>query len=85
MREWLEKNYKGSNTNYLEDIKKTEPMFQKIEYEQRDYTYTTSLLRQRQTKRIGSENCYMNSVQMRLQNNYNINFTNSQKVDINKK
>ena len=85
MREWLEKNYKGSNTNYLEDIKKTEPMFQKIEYEQRDYTYTTSLLRQRQTKRIGSENCYMNSVQMRLQNNYNINFTNSQKIDINKK
>ena len=46
MKEWLEKNYKGDNKAYLEDIKKAEQMFENVHYEQRDYTYTTSLVRQ---------------------------------------
>ena len=81
MREWLEKNYKGENKNYLEDIKKAEPMFVKVDYAQRDITYTTSLVRQMQSKRIGSQNMYSNSVQMRLQSNYNMNYARTQNLN----
>ena len=83
MREWLEKNYNGNNKAYLEDIKKAEPMFQEISYNQRDITYATSQIRQMQSKRVGSYNMYSNSVQMRLQNNYQINFAQSQKNNMN--
>lgn len=78
MRNWLEKNYKGDNKTYLEDIKKAEPMFKSFEYNLREVSYTTSQIRQMQSKRIGSYNLYSNSVQMRLQNNYQINFAQSQ-------
>ena len=78
MREWLEKNYKGNNNNYLEDIKKTEPMFQNIVYDHRTVSYTTSLVRQMQSKRVGSQNMYSNMAQVRLQNNYQMNFAQSQ-------
>ena len=81
MREWLEKKYKGENKNYLEDIKKAEPMFVKVDYAQRDITYTTSLVRQMQSKRIGSQNMYSNSVQMRLQSNYNMNYARTQNLN----
>ena len=79
MRVWLEKNYHGTNKVYLEDIKKAEPMFESVHYDQRGITYTTSQVRQMQSKRIGTYNMYSNSVQMRLQNNYQINFAQSQK------
>ena len=85
MREWLEKNYKGENKAYLEDIKKAEPMFQDFGYNQRDVTYTTSLVRQMQSKRVGSYNMYSNSVQVRLQSNYQMNYAQSQNVNNNNK
>ena len=78
MKEWLEKNYKGDNKNYLEDIKKSEQMFENDNYEQRDYTYTTSLVRQMQNKRIGSSSMnYSNKAQTRLQNAYILNYNKS--------
>ena len=85
MREWLEKNYNGNNKAYLEDIKKAEPMFQEITYNQRDITFATSQIRQMQSKRVGSYNMYSNSVQARLQSNYQMNFAQSQNVYNNKK
>ena len=83
MRVWLEKNYHGTNKVFLEDIKKAEPMFESVHYDQRGITYTTSQVRQMQSKRIGTYNMYSNSVQMRLQNNYQINFAQSQKNNMN--
>ena len=85
MREWLEKNYNGNNKAYLEDIKKAEPMFQEISYNQRAITFATSQIRQMQSKRVGSYNMYSNSVQARLQSNYQMNFAQSQNVYNNKK
>ena len=78
MREWLEKNYKGENKAFLEDIKKAEPMFENMMYDQRGITYATSQVRQMQSKRIGTYNLYSNSVQMRLQSNYQMNYAISQ-------
>ena len=83
MREWLEKNYKGHNKAFLEDIKKAEPMFESMMYDQRGITYATSQVRQMQSKRIGNYNLYSNSAQMRLQSNYQINFAQSQKNNMN--
>jgi hypothetical protein len=85
MREWLEKNYNGNNKAYLEDIKKAEPMFQEISYNQRAITFATSQIRQMQSKRVGSYNMYSNSVQARLQSNYQMNFAQSQNVYNNNK
>ena len=79
MRDWLEKNYKGDNKAYLEDIKKSEQLFEYEHYEQRDYTYTTSLVRQMQNKRIGSSSMnYSNKAQTKLQNAYIANYSKSQ-------
>ena len=78
MREWLEKNYKGDNKAFFEDIKKAEPMFENMMYDQRGITYSTSQVRQMQSKRIGNYNLYSNSAQMRLQSNYQMNYAISQ-------
>ena len=83
MRVWLEKNYHGTNKVFLEDIKKAEPMFENMMYDQRGITYATSQVRQMQSKRIGTYNMYSNSIQMRLQSNYQINFAQSQKNNMN--
>ena len=80
MREWLEKNYKGHNKAFLEDIKKAEPMFENMMYDQRGITYATSQVRQMQSKRIGTYNLYSNSVQMRLQSNYQMNYAMAQNM-----
>ena len=78
MREWLEKNYKGENKIYLEDIKKSEKMFEnRYEFEQKACSYVTSQVRQMQSKRVGSITNYTNSVQKALQSNYVINFNQS--------
>ena len=79
MREWLEKNYHGENKNYLEDIKKAEPMFERREYEQRDFTYATSQIRQMQSKRTGD--LYINRVQRELRHTYQNNYIQSQKIN----
>ena len=80
MREWLEKNYKGENKAFLEDIKKAEPMFESMMYDQRGITYATSQVRQMQSKRIGNYNLYSNSAQMRLQSNYQMNYAMAQNM-----
>ena len=80
MREWLEKNYKGHNKAFLEDIKKAEPMFENMMYDQRGITYSTSQVRQMQSKRIGNYNLYSNSAQMRLQSNYQMNYAMAQNM-----
>ena len=81
MREWLEKNYKGDNKNYLEDIKKAEPMFEKIRFEQRDFTYAISQTRQMQSKR---SEFYSNNVQRILSDNYQKAYSQSQLNNMNK-
>ena len=80
MRDWLEKNYKGHNKAFLEDIKKAEPMFESMMYDQRGITYATSQVRQMQSKRIGNYNLYSNSAQMRLQSNYQMNYAMAQNM-----
>ena len=80
MRDWLEKNYKGHNKAFLEDIKKAEPMFENMMYDQRGITYATSQVRQMQSKRIGNYNLYSNSAQMRLQSNYQMNYAMAQNM-----
>ncbi len=80
MREWLEKNYKGENKAFLEDIKKAEPMFENMMYDQRGITYSTSQIRQMQSKRIGTYNLYSNSVQKRLTSNYQMNYAMAQNM-----
>ena len=80
MRDWLEKNYKGENKVFLEDIKKAEPMFESMMYDQRGITYATSQVRQMQSKRIGNYNLYSNSAQMRLQSNYQMNYAMAQNM-----
>ena len=79
MREWLEKNYKGDNKNYLEDIKKAEPMFEKIRFEQRDFTYAISQTRQMQRSEFNS-----NNVQRILSDNYQKAYSQSQLNNMNK-
>ena len=80
MRDWLEKNYKGDNKAFLEDIKKAEPMFENMMYDQRGITYSTSQVRQMQSKRIGTYNLYSNSVQKRLSSNYQMNYAMAQNM-----
>ena len=80
MRDWLEKNYKGENKAFLEDIKKAEPMFENMMYDQRGITYSTSQVRQMQSKRIGTYNLYSNSVQKRLSSNYQMNYAMAQNM-----
>ena len=80
MRDWLEKNYKGENKAFLEDIKKAEPMFENMMYDQRGITYSTSQVRQMQSKRIGNYNLYSNSVQKRLSSNYQMNYAMAQNM-----
>ena len=70
MKEWLEKNYKGENKSYLEDVKKSEQMFEYGFNARRGVTCTISMVSQNMSKRVGSNNMYSNSVQMRLQDNY---------------
>ena len=80
MRDWLEKNYKGENKAFLEDIKKAEPMFENMMYDQRGITYSTRQVRQMQSKRIGTYNLYSNSVQKRLSSNYQMNYAMAQNM-----
>ena len=64
MEEWLKKNYHGENKGYLDDITKTQNFFvdQNV-FVSRGVTYVTSQIREKQTKRLGSNMIYTNSVQ----------------------
>ena len=72
MSSWLEKNYKGENKKYLEDIIKSKQLFQNTVSSQKSISCTVSMLSQGMYKRMGSDNIYSNSVQNRLQNNYKL-------------
>ena len=72
MSSWLEKNYKGENKKYLEDIIKSKQLFQNTISSQKSISCTVSMLSQGTYKKMGADNIYSNSVQNRLQNNYKL-------------
>ena len=80
MRTWLEKNYKGENKTYLEDVIKSETIFENSHQARRDYTSTYNMVSQNMSKRMGTNNMYSNSIQMRLQDNYRMNLAMSQQA-----
>lgn len=81
LKDWIKNNYKGNNKDYLIDIEKSEKMFDMNDmYANRNITYVTSQVRQNQSKRMGSNNMYMNFCQQALQNNYQMNFARSQQA-----
>jgi len=81
VKDWIINNYKGNNKDYLIDIEKSEKMFAMNDmYANRSITYVTSQVRQMQSKRMGSNNMFMNSCQQALQSNYQMNFTRSQQA-----
>ena len=64
MEKWLTKNYHGENKSYLDDIKKTQKFFvDEVDFASRGVSYVTSQIREKQTKRLGSNMIYTNSVQ----------------------
>ena len=76
MKVWIEKNYKDEYKSYLEDIKKSEQIFEFGFNARRGVTTTISMVSQNMSKRMGSNNnMYSNSVQMRLQDNYRNSYT----------
>ena len=79
MKDWLEKNYKGENNNYLLDIEKSEKIFENNIFARKSISNTISLVSQGMIKKMGSDNIYSNSVQNKLQTNFRIR---SQKVII---
>jgi hypothetical protein len=58
-------------------------MFERREYQQRDFTYATSQIRQMQSKR--TTDLYSNQMQAILINNYQQAYSQSQPININKK
>ena len=65
MEEWLKKNYKGSHNEYLEDIIKSQKLFEDEGiFCTRGISYVTSQIRENQSKRVGSRMTYSNSIQM---------------------
>ena len=65
MEEWLKKNYKGSHNEYLEDIIKSQKLFEDEGiFSTRGISYVTSQIRENQSKRVGSRMTYTNSIQM---------------------
>jgi len=64
MEDWLKKNYKGKNNSYLEDIIKSQKLFVNEElFNTRGISYVTSQIREKQSKRIGTNMLYSNSIQ----------------------
>ena len=64
MEKWLTKNYHGENKSYLDDITKTQKfLVDEVDFASRGVSYVTSQIREKQTKRLGSNMIYTNSVQ----------------------
>jgi len=64
MEEYLKKNYHGENKSYLDDITKAQNFFvDESDFNSRGVSYVTSQIREKQTKRLGSNMIYTNSVQ----------------------
>ena len=78
IEDWIIKNYKGDNKDYLNDIKKSKQMFENNYLGQVGFTNTISMVNQMQSKRAGTNmNYYSNSAQVMLQNNYRMNYSQS--------
>ena len=61
----VKKNYKGSHNEYLEDIIKSQKLFEdEGVFCTRGISYVTSQIRENQSKRVGSRMTYTNSIQM---------------------
>ena len=81
LKDWIKANYKGDNKDYLNDIEKSEKMFDMNDVNSnRNFIFANCQVRQMQNKRMGSNNMYMNSCQAMLQNNYQMNFAMSQQA-----
>ena len=81
LKDWIKANYKGDNKDYLNDIEKSEKMFDMNDINSnRNFIFANCQVRQMQNKRMGSNNMYMNNCQAILQNNYQMNFAMSQQA-----
>jgi hypothetical protein len=81
LKDWIKANYKGDNKDYLNDIEKSEKMFDMNDINSnRNFIFANCQVRQMQNKRMGSNNMFMNSCQAILQNNYQMNFAMSQQA-----
>jgi hypothetical protein len=81
LKDWIKANYKGDNKDYLNDIEKSEKMFDMNDINSnRNFIFANCQVRQMQNKRMGSNNMFMNSCQAMLQNNYQMNFAMSQQA-----
>ena len=81
LKDWIKANYKGDNKDYLNDIEKSEKMFDLNDMNSnRNFIFANCQVRQMQNKRMGSNNMFMNSCQAVLQNNYQMNFAMSQQA-----
>ena len=64
MENWLKKNYKGNNKSNMEDILKAESLFRdEYSFKSQGISYVTSQIREKQSKRIGSNMMFSNSIQ----------------------
>ena len=81
LKGWIKANYKGDNKDYLNDIEKSEKMFDMNDINSnRNFIFANCQVRQMQNKRMGSNNMFMNNCQAILQNNYQMNFAMSQQA-----
>ena len=81
LKDWIKANYKGDNKDYLNDIEKSEKMFNLNDMNSnRNFIFANCQVRQMQNKRMGSNNMFLNSCQAVLQNNYQMNFAMSQQA-----
>ena len=81
LKDWIKANYKGDNKDYLNDIEKSEKMFDMNDINSnRNFIFANCQVRQMQNKRMGSNNMFMNNCQAILQNNYQMNFAMSQQA-----
>ena len=61
MEDWIKKNYKGSNTFYLEDIQKAKTLFIDEEiFEKKGKAFAKSNIKQKMHKKIGANDMYRN-------------------------
>ena len=64
IKAWLKNNYKGNNQCYLEDITKTINLFKdEYTFQSKGYSYVSSNIREKISKRAGTNMIYKNNIQ----------------------
>ena len=64
IKDWLKNNYKGNNQCYLEDITKTINLFKdEYTFQSKGYSYVSSNIREKISKRAGTNMIYKNNIQ----------------------